>query len=62
MSGGSQIPGSVLPGQQSLPQRQQDQGTDRGLQETEAVAHPHPHRRGRSGECQVLQVLLCLHH
>ena len=33
LKGGGQRPGSEVPGQQPLPQREQDKGADRGLQE-----------------------------
>ena len=35
-----------LPGQQPFPQRDEDKGDDRGLQEKEDRARPHSHRRG----------------
>ena len=41
--------GRVLPGQQHLPQRDQDKGDDCGVQEKEDRARPHSHRRGCKG-------------
>ena len=49
IKGGGQRPDSVVPGQQPLQQHQQDKVADRGLQETEVRACPHPRRRGCSG-------------
>ena len=39
----------ALPGQQSLPQHEQDKEADRGLQEKEGRTLPHSHRPGCSG-------------
>ena len=49
LQGGGQRPDLVVPGQQPLPQRDQDKGDDCGLQEKEDRARPHSHRRGCSG-------------
>uniref|UniRef100_A0A8C8FNA0 Phosphoinositide phospholipase C n=1 Tax=Oncorhynchus tshawytscha TaxID=74940 RepID=A0A8C8FNA0_ONCTS len=48
LKGGGQRHRSVVPGQQSLPQCQQDKGADCELQDTEGRAC-HPHRWGCSG-------------
>ena len=39
--GGCQRTGSVVPGQQPLPQCEQDKGADRGLQEKAGQTGPH---------------------
>uniref|UniRef100_A0A8C7N5L7 Phosphoinositide phospholipase C n=1 Tax=Oncorhynchus kisutch TaxID=8019 RepID=A0A8C7N5L7_ONCKI len=55
LKGGGQRHRSVVPGQQSLPQCQQDKGADCELQDTEGRAR-HPHRWGCSGAGRELQV------
>uniref|UniRef100_A0A4W5JVN2 Synaptophysin n=1 Tax=Hucho hucho TaxID=62062 RepID=A0A4W5JVN2_9TELE len=55
-TGGGQRPGSMVPGQQPFPQRDQDKGDHRGLQEKEGQARPHSHRQGCSGADRELQV------
>ena len=50
------------PGQQPLPQRNQDKGEDCGLKEKEDRASPHSHRLGCSEAGCELQVPWCPHH
>uniref|UniRef100_A0A673Y8N5 Reverse transcriptase domain-containing protein n=1 Tax=Salmo trutta TaxID=8032 RepID=A0A673Y8N5_SALTR len=61
-SKGCQKPGSEVPGQQPLPQREQDKGDYRGLQEKEGRTRRHSHQRGCSGADREFQVPWCPHH
>ena len=42
-TGGGEGSGGVVPGKQPLPQRQQNEGADRGFQEKAEGARPYPH-------------------